>query len=218
MGLGHIGHLMSCNRDGTFYQATIPRSAWIASTRSWLAHRAARSATPTRSSRRVPSFVGSGLRALEGDQHIAAARLRLEGGRAILLRIRRVVADGQRVAVDGVYPFPRGALRCAAVEPEIDRGRLGRRRPPAPSLQIPSRLYRSGSRSDPRRRKADDRPRLRPTCRRAQPWSPSNCPATPSDPPSPVGWLREPFRTTFRTPSKSVGAWSPPQISALARR
>jgi L-2-amino-thiazoline-4-carboxylic acid hydrolase len=47
MGLGEIGHLLSCNRDGTFCQGYDRTSRWSASRRSCRARRAARSATRT---------------------------------------------------------------------------------------------------------------------------------------------------------------------------
>ena len=48
MGLGHIGHLMSCNRDGTLCQGYDPISSWSANKPLWLARGAARFGTPMR--------------------------------------------------------------------------------------------------------------------------------------------------------------------------
>ena len=49
MGLGEIGHLLSCNRDELSLSATTRTSAWIAPPRSWAGRRAATSATASRS-------------------------------------------------------------------------------------------------------------------------------------------------------------------------
>src|SRR5262245_16366156 len=66
----------------------------------------------------------SGLRALKRDEDISGATPGLERGGPLSIHVRRVVANRQRVTVEGIDPFPRLPLQRAFRVREIDGRRL----------------------------------------------------------------------------------------------